>query len=145
MATSKVGYPIQFQRETKRSSLLVVRQIPALQLAARFPSLLLLRIPQEAPEDLAGGRLRDLINELDASRDPLVSCLVLLNILLNFASDNAIVLLDANRRRLDDKRLGNLARCLVGNLDDRAVGNGWVGEKMRLELRRCDLVALQLN
>lgn len=66
----------------------------------------------------------------------------LLNVLLDFPREDPIVLLQANRGRLDDKCLGDFAAFLVGDLDNGTVGDGRVSEKMGLEFCGSDLVTL---
>lgn len=73
-------------------------------------------------------------------------CLVLLDVLLDLARNDAIAVLEAACiGALDDKRLWHLAGGVVGHGDDSDVGDGAVGEQVRLELRRRDLQALYLD
>lgn len=65
---------------------------------------------------------------------------MLLNVLRNRAFDFIIGALRLGR--LDDIGFGNLARSLVGDLDDGAVGDGRVGEEVGFQLGRSDLVTL---
>jgi hypothetical protein len=67
---------------------------------------------------------------------------VLLDVFLNLACDNTVVLLDADRGRLYNECFWYFASLLVWYLDDGAVGNVWMGEKMCFQLGGCDLVAL---
>lgn len=55
-------------------------------------------------------------------------CLVLLDVFLDLALDDRIVVLEAYRLRLDHVRLGQLAGGVVGNRNHSTVGHGWVVE-----------------
>jgi hypothetical protein len=52
---------------------------------------------------------------------------VLFDVLLDLASEDAVVLFEANRWRFNDESFRYLSSLLVGNLDDRAVIYGGVG------------------
>ena len=104
--------------------------------ALRLVSRLAFLLDQHAAQDLARGRLRDL---LDRTRRRAPSCRAR----------------RARRRRPssprgwprpeDDERLRHLAGLLVGARDDRRVGDRGVGEQHRFQLGRRHLVALVLD
>ena len=73
-----------------------------------------------------------MIDELDASSDPLVPCLVLFHMLLYLTGKHAIALFKANGSGLHDKRFRNLSCCVIGDLDDRTVIDGRMSKKMSL-------------
>jgi hypothetical protein len=61
---------------------------------------------------------------------------------LDIARYHPVALLEAYRRRLDNERLGHFPCIVVRDLDDGAVVDSWVSEKMGLELCGSDLVTL---
>jgi len=114
----------------------------ALQLTARLAPLLLLLVSQQPSKDLSRWRLGYLLYEFDTTDEPLILRLVLFNILLDITSDEAVILFEPNRGRLDDKGLWDFSRFLVRDLDHSAVFNRGVGQEMSFELCRCNLKAL---
>lgn len=118
--------------------------VPPRLLQLRPPSLLslLLLVPQKSPQDLAASALGHNIDELHAALNPLVSRLMLLNV-LTYGRDDILIGLAVAIRLLDDECLGHLARLLVGDLDDRTVGDVAVREEVGFEFGGSDLVALQ--
>ena len=95
-----------------------------------------LALDQHAAQDLAGGRLRDLVDELQPPH---------LLVRRDARGDEGHQLL---RRRLaseHDERLRHLAGLLVRAGDDGGVGDRRVGEQDRFQLGRGDLVRLVLD
>ena len=95
-----------------------------------------LPLDEHPAQDLAGGRLRDRVDELQPAdllvgRDPL--------------GDEGHQLLGRGLALEHDERLRHLAGFLVRAGDDGHVGDGRVGEQERLQLGRGDLVALVLD
>lgn len=107
----------------------------------RPPSLPLL-IPQQPPQDLATGALGYGIDKLNPPLEPLVVCLVVLDMLVDFGHD--LITLPRGHRVWDyNKCLGNFAVAFIGNRDDGTIVDDRVSEEVRLELGGSDLVALE--
>ena len=115
---------------------------PPSQLGPRSPPGLLVLVPQQTPQNLPTRTLRNHLNELHTTLQPLVPCLVLFHMLLNLALDHAVVVFEPYRRSLDDVSFGDFPCCIVGNRDDGDVGNGRMCEEMGFELGRGDLQTL---
>lgn len=92
-----------------------------LQLAARLPALLPLPVAQKPSKNLPRRRLGNLINEFNATCDPLVTRLGLLDMLLDVTCDHSVALFETHGRRLHDERLRHLASIVVGDLNDGAI------------------------
>lgn len=70
--------------------------------------------------------------------------LMFLNMLLDLASDHAIIVFEADRGGLDDKGFGDLACCIVGDGNHSAVSYGGVGKDVGFEFGGRDLEALRI-
>lgn len=127
---------VQYIYIYKSETHLFFLQLGALGLAGR-----LLLVLEDAAEDLAAGALGDGVDELDAALEPLVLCLVLLDVLL-YGAANVGIGFSRGGGGLYDKRLGDLAGAVIGDGDNGAVVDVVVGEEVRLELGRGDLEAL---
>lgn len=88
-----------------------------------LPGLPLL-VPEQPSEDLSRRTLRNNIDELDPSRQPLVPRLLLFYILGDAPLDHGVALFQPHRGRLDDERLGQLPGSIVLHGDNRAIGHG---------------------
>ena len=93
-------------------------------------------------EDFPARCLRNHIDELYPTFQPLVPRLLLLDVFLNAALDRDVGFFEADGAGFDDERFGDLAGALVGDLDDGTVLHGRVVEEAGFELGGGDLVAL---
>lgn len=114
-----------------------------LQLRSSRPQSRLLLVPKQTTQDLATGTLRDGIDELDASLEPLVTSLVVLDVFLN-RLDRGVVIV-ASRGRLDHNRLGDLPSRMIRHSDNSAVSHSRMGQEMSLELCRSHLQTLDFD
>lgn len=108
------------------------------------PCLLIL-IPQQPSQDLSTRTLGNHVNKLNTALQPLVSCLVLLDVPLDLAFDDRVIVFGTYRLRLDDVCLGQLACVIVWDGDYRTVSDSRVIEKASFELCRSDLKTLQFR
>lgn len=104
------------------------RSKESLQPRTTLPQSLLLLIPKQSPQNLPTRTLRNSIDEPNAALEPLVPSLVLLDVLFDRLRSSRIV--GTGFSGLDDNGLGDFARCVVGDGDDGAVGDGRVGEEV---------------
>ncbi|KAI6763522.1 hypothetical protein HG531_012910 [Fusarium graminearum] len=112
-----------------------------LQLGTRLLPSLPLTVSQQAPQDLTTGALGNYVDELNTALQPLVSSLVLFDMLVN-ALRYLIVRLALGLGRLDDESLGDFASAEIGDLDNGAVVHKGMSEQMGFELCRSDLMSL---
>lgn len=111
-----------------------------LQFRAAPPESFLLLVPKQSPQNLPTRTLGNSFDEPDTALEPLVSSLVLLDVLLDRLSGCCIV--GTSFSRLDDDGLGDFACCVVGNGDNGAVADGRVGEDVGFEFGGGNLQAL---
>jgi len=104
------------------------RSKDCLQPRTTLPQSLLLLVPKQPPQNLSTRALRNSIDEPNTALEPLVPSLVLLDVLLDRLGGCCIV--GTGFSGLDNDGLGDFARCVVGDGDDGAVGDGRVGEEV---------------
>jgi hypothetical protein len=118
---------------------------PSSQLRALLSPCLLVLIPQQPSQDLPTGTLRNHVDKLDTALQPLVSRLVLLDVLLDLELDERVTVLEMYRLRLDDVCLGQLTCVVVWDGDYRTVCDGRMIEKASFEFCRSNLKTLQFR
>lgn len=104
---------------------------------------MLLLVPKDAAQDLAAGALGYSVYKFNAALEPLVPCLVPLDVLLDSTNNFRVRLACVDGAGvLDDVCLGDLARAVVRDWNDDTVRDVFMGENMCLEFGRGDLKPL---
>lgn len=117
----------------------------SLNLSLVLPPPLPLLVPQHPPQDFSTWRLRNHIDELHSTGQPLMPRLLLLDMSADLPHEHALIVFEADGVGLHDEGFGNFAGAVVLDRDDSTVGDGGVVEQASFELSWCDLKALERN
>lgn len=95
----------------------------------RSPTLPLL-IPQQPPQNLPTGTLRNNVNKFHTTLQPLMSRLMLFDMFLNLSRYNSVIVFQAHGGRFHYKGFGDFPRRVIRDGNYGAVGHGRVGEEV---------------
>jgi hypothetical protein len=103
-----------------------------LQLTFRLPPILSIFIPEQPPQDLPRGTLKNDIDKLHPISQPFMLTLLPLDILADLASGHGLALLQPNAIRLDDMCLRYLTCAFIWHKDNGTVRDHGVVEQTGL-------------